>query len=102
MHETIDIPLERNPRGVESEDYENYWYFYFLIFYKCVFSVQPSPTRLGRALVCFEQLRQLLQLDHLSEFLDVENKIFSPFLLHILSFLFFCQVEDLCPAPRHV
>lgn len=22
MHETIDIPLERNPRGVESEDYE--------------------------------------------------------------------------------
>lgn len=71
------------------------------MFYKCFFSAQPSPTQLGRLCLCFEQLRQLLQLDHLAEFLDVENKIFSPLLLHVLSFFFFsCQATDLlCPVP---
>lgn len=60
------------------------------MFYKCVFSAQPCPTWLGRALVCFEQLRQLLQLDHLGGFLDVENRTFfnlpPPYFI-LLSFL---------------
>jgi hypothetical protein len=58
------------------------------MFYRCDFSAQPSLAQPGRAFFCLEQLRQLGKLDHLEEVLYIENRIFSPFLLHILFFPF--------------